>query len=285
MRGTVPAIGLWAVVSLAATSSSGAVVASAPQEAERPTSEAPRLHAFYFTRAAYDDGSSAWGRMRRGWGGGGARGRRCWHEDWVADLGGSWTVDCPEADEHFGRVIRRVTNLDAAERTNAVRLTDPNLGRFPFLYAVEVGRMRLSDEEVEGLRRYLRAGGFLMVDDFWGGREWDQFAWNMSRVFPDRPIEPLPMSHPIFRSYYEIDEITQVPGIGNIRRGMSTECYGCETQVLGIHDEDGRLMVAINFNSDLGDAWEWADTPAYPVEYSTFAYQMGVNIIVYAMSH
>jgi hypothetical protein len=234
---------------------------STPQEVALP----PEPRAFFFTRAIYTD-------YGRGWGGGGGR--------------GSWAIDFPKADRQFLVVLRRLTNLDAYEYENAVRLDDPALRRYPFLYALEVGRMSLTQDEVRGLRDYLNAGGFLVIDDFWGEREWANFEAEMARVLPGRPIVDLPRDHAIFRSFYDIDEILQVPNVRNGMRGGPTwECFGCEPAVRGIFDDDGRLMVVIHWNTDLGDAWEWAENPFYPLRYSTFAYQMGVNMIVYAMSH
>jgi hypothetical protein len=214
-------------------------------------------HAFYFTRGIYPSWS------------------------WRA----SWATDYPKADRQFLTVLRRLTNLDAYDSEHAVALDDPELRRYPFLYMLEVGNMQLRPADVTGLRDYLLAGGFLFIDDFWGSREWANFEAEMRRVLPEYPIRDLPLEHPIFRTFYEIREILQVPAIGNIRRGRTWERDGYEPAVRGIFDDDGRLLVMINWNTDLGDAWEWAEQPDYPLMYSTFAYQMGVNAIVYAMSH
>ena len=202
--------------------------------------------------------------------------------------GGSWAVDYPKADRIFLSFIDRLLpNLDAYEHEFVVTLAEPDLRRFPFLYALEVGAMSLSPEEIEGLRSYLLAGGFLVIDDFWGTREWQNFEYEMRQVLPEYDIVDLPIDHPIFTTFYEIEEIIQVPNIGSgVRGGRTWECRErCFPVVRGIHDENGRLMVIINFNTDLGDAWEWADNPYYPLKYSTYAYEMGVNFIVYAMSH
>ena len=225
--------------------------------AQRPP---PEWHEFYFTRAAY---SSFRGYGRRG----------------------SWATDYPKADRQFLTVLRRLTNLDAFAHENAVLLTDERLRRYPFLYALEVGYMALSPPEIEGLRTYLRAGGFLVIDDFWGTREWLQFEYQMRQVFPLLPIVDLDLDHPVFSTFYDIDEILQVPAYGRYWGGRTSERDGYVPYVRGIQDEEGRLMVIINWNTDLGDAWEWAEQPDYPLQYSTFAYQMGVNMIVYAMSH
>lgn len=217
-------------------------------------------HAFYFSRAAYGSMNS-WRRR-------------------------SWQTDYPKADRQFLVVLERLTNLDAFPREHPVRLDDPELRRFPFLYAVEVGYMSLADAEVQGLRNYLLAGGFLVVDDFWGSREWRSFALQMQRVFPEYSIEDIPLDHPVFRTFYEIGEVLQVPNLAlGVAGGPTFEQDGYVAAVRGIFDDERRLMVVINWNTDLGDAWEWAENPRYPLAASTFAYQMGVNFIVYAMSH
>ncbi len=225
-------------------------------------STAPRE--FYFSRAIYN-----------GFGRGFFRGGR------------SWATDFPRADRIFLSFIDRLlANLDAHEEEHPVTLDDPQTRRYPFLYALEVGRMDLTPTEIEGLRDYLLAGGFLVIDDFWGSREWANFEYQMNLVLPGYSIVDLPPDHEIFTSFYDIGEILQVPNVGQgVNGGPTWERDGYVPMVRGIHDENGRLMVVINWNTDLGDAWEWADHPYYPLEYSTFAYEMGVNMIVYAMSH
>ena len=230
-----------------------------PLAPQRPDYE---WHEFYFTRAAYSSGWGGWGRR-----------------------GNSWAIDYPKSDRQFMTVLKRLTNLDAFDWENAVRLHDPALRRFPFLYALEVGYMSLSEPEIEGLRDYLKAGGFLVIDDFWGSQEWAQFEYQMSLVFPNNPIIDLDLDHPVFNTFYDIDEILQVPAYRRYWSGRTSERDGYVPYVKGIEDHDGRLMVIINWNTDLGDAWEWAEQPDYPLQYSTFAFQMGVNMIVYAMSH
>ena len=226
---------------------------------------ADRAHSFYFTRAAYSDGR--FGRF-------GGRGG-----------GGSWATDYPKADQQFLVVLRRLTNLDALPYENPVQLEDPELRRFPFIYTVEVGNMSLTDEEVAALRSYLLAGGFMVADDFWGDYEWANFAEQMRRVFPEYPIVEIPMDHPVLSAFYDVNEIIMVPNVGNARSGRYAEQDAVAAHCRGIFDEKGRLMVVINWNTDIGDAWEWAEQPDYPLKFSTYAYQMGVNFIVYAMSH
>jgi hypothetical protein len=213
---------------------------------------------FYWTRAVYSEG--------RGWRG-----------------GNSWAVDFPKSDQQFLIVIKRLMHLNAYDWENPVHLADPDLRKFPLIYMLEVGDMYLTEGELEGLRGYMDAGGFVIVDDFWGDREWEAFEFNFRRMYPDKQIVDITLDHPLYSAYYTIDHVEMTPAIGNtIQR---TECYGCVTQVKGVYDDEGRLMMVINFNTDLGDAWEWAEDPRYPLETSTYAYEMGANLIVYAMTH
>ena len=234
----------------------------------RQARETPRGYEYYFTRGVYSDG-------RRGRGGFFGRGRG----------GGSWATDFPKADQQFLVVVERLANLGSYPCENAVSLADPELRRYPFLYILEVGSMALTPEEEEGLRGYLAAGGFLVVDDFWGDWEWANFEQEITRVLPEFPIVDLQLDHELFRTFYNIDAILQVPSINNAMYGQYSECGSCRPFVKGIFDGQGRLVVVINGNTDLGDAWEWAEQPAYPLDYSTYAYEMGVNMIVYSMSH
>lgn len=219
-------------------------------------------HSFYFTRARYSGGGRGWQRIN------------------------SWATDYPKADLQFLTVLTRLSNIDAYSEDNAVRLDDPNLRRYPFLYALEVGFMSLTDEEVQGLRDYLLAGGFLMIDDFWGTLQWENFEREIKRVLPEYPIVELPMDHPIFSAMYTVDKIIQVPTIDRgIRGGPTFEQDGYTPYARGIYDEKGRLLVMINWNTDIGDAWEHAEHPLYPLMYSTYAFEMGTNAIIYAMTH
>lgn len=198
----------------------------------------------------------------------------------------SWRIDAPKSDQQFLVVLKRLVKINAYDWENYVGLADPNLRRFPLLYMLEVGGMYLSDPEIEGLRGYLDAGGFVIVDDFWGQEQWNQFEMNMRKVYPDRNFVDLTLDNPIYSAYYNIDHVEMTPAINNTIQ--KTECPWdplCYTQVKGMYDDEGRLMMVVNWNTDLGDAWEWAESPAYPLELSTYAFEMGTNLIVYAMSH
>ena len=198
----------------------------------------------------------------------------------------AWYTDWPKSDRQFILGVRSLTNIRVAAEPRTIAPTDPEMFDYPFIYSVECGHWNLTEQEVTALREYLNRGGFLFCDDFWGSWEWTNFERQISRILPGSKIVELPMSHPIFHSYYNINRIVQIPNVGNAMYSDQThEQDGFHPHCRGIFDERGRLVVIINWNTDLGDAWEWADLPGFPARYSTYAYQIGINAIVYAMSH
>jgi len=248
----------WSLVAgaLLALLASGDDLGGAPA---KPTSE------FHFVRMFYHDG--ALGRSYRGFG------------------DRSWTTDYPEAEVHFHLGVSRLTRVDIGEQARMLRVTDDAIFDYPWLYAVEVGRWHLDDTEAARLREYLDRGGFFMVDDFHGTLQWESFVESMQRVFPDRPIVEIPEGDDVFHALYDLNQRIQIPGIYAIMRGVTYEQDGYTPHWRGIYDDNGRLMVAINFNMDLGDAWEHADDPRYPEPMTTLAYRFAVNYVVYAMTH
>lgn len=200
-----------------------------------------------------------------------------------------WGIDYPEAEFHFIQGLRRLTRVHTADDSRHLELTDPALFDYPWLFAQQVGRWDISDAEVERLRDYLLRGGFLIVDDFHGGYEWEVFASVMRRVFPDRPIEDIPAEDTLLHVLYDLDQRTQIPGLRHLRRApdgsIVAQMDGGPPQWRGIYDERGRLMVAINFNMDMGDAWEHADDAIYPEPMTALAYRFGINYLLYAMTH
>ncbi len=216
----------------------------------------------FFTRLAY----SAYGR--RGWG------RQAWLIDW------------PAAEFHFMKGVRRLTGIDAAQGGRYVRAESDEIFDYPWLYAVEVGQWALSEEEAAGLREYLLRGGFLMVDDFHGGYEWAGFVEGMKAVFPDRPIVEIAEGEEVLHVLYDLDQRIQIPGYRTVGSGITWEREdGFPPHWRGVYDDENRLMVAINFNMDLGDAWEHADYPDYPENMTALAYRFGINYVIYAMTH
>jgi hypothetical protein len=208
-----------------------------------------------------------------------------WGGQW--QFGGtSWTIDYPRGDRHIAALVRRLSVIDARSVEQAVNLDEgDDVFYWPWLYAVEVGQWDLTDAQAAKLREYLLRGGFLMVDDFHGSREWTVFVESMRRVFPDRPIVDLPDDDPIFHTFWDLEERQQIPGLQYVYSGRRFEQDGFDAHWRGIYDDEGRVMVAICHNMDLGDAVEHSDTPQYPQEYSAVAMRTFLNYIVYSMTH
>jgi hypothetical protein len=199
-----------------------------------------------------------------------------------------WAIDYPEAEDHFLQGVRRLTRIDSTPDSRHVSLLDEALFDYPWLFVQQVGHWQLSDEETLRLREYLLRGGFLVVDDFHGEREWQVFQSVMQRVFPDRTIVELPVEDLLLHVLYDLDQRTQIPGRRHLRRAPNGEIVAQlagPPHWRGIYDESGRLLVAINFNMDMGDAWEHADDPVYPEPMTALAYRFGINYILYAMTH
>jgi hypothetical protein len=201
--------------------------------------------------------------------------------------GTSWTQDYPRADRHFSLALRRLTRIQVRSVEQPVNLDDgDDVYNWPWLNAGEMGDWKLTLPQLAKLREYLLRGGFLMLDDFWGFEEWDRFYETMRLVFPDRPVVEIPDADSIFHTVYDLDDRYQIPGEWAIRRGTTYRNEGGETpHWRGILDDHGRVMVAMSFNSDIGDSWEWADDPEYPEKYSALGIRIGVNYVVYAMTH
>jgi len=236
--------------------------ALAASGSSQPDSSAPVEHAeFHFVRLAYTASESYFQRRER------------------------WLTDWPDAERYLLGGLRRLTRINTASEGIFMSALDDRLFDYPWLYAVEVGGWELSEAEAARLRDYLLRGGFLMVDDFHGSREWAGFVDSMRRVFPDRAIVDVPIDDPIFHVAYDLNERVQIPGIQFVYTGLPYEQDGFEPQWRGVYDDHGRLMVIINFNMDLGDAWEHADVPEYALQYTTRAYQYAINYILYAMTH
>jgi len=201
--------------------------------------------------------------------------------------GTSWSQDYPRADRHFAMALRRLTRVQARSVEQPVNLDDgEDVYYWPWLAAGEMGDWKLTEAQAKKLRDYLLRGGFLMLDDFWGYEEWDRFMESMRAVFPDRPIVEIDNADSVFHAVYDLDDRYQVPGQWAIRRGTTYRNAGGETaHWRGIYDDKHRLMVVMDFNSDVGDSWEWADDPEYPEKYSALGIRIGVNYVVYSMTH
>jgi hypothetical protein len=271
----------------------GAALFSAIYAAQRPFRVYPSMEAYdnvelpqdyregsewVFARLMYPQNPRArFGGFRR-FGGG----------DW-REGGTSWTQDYPRADRHFAQALRRLSRVHARSVEQPVNLDDgDDAFNYPWMNAGEMGDWRLTEPQAVALREYLLRGGFIMLDDFWGAEEWNRFLESMQRVFPDRQIVEIANDDPIFHIVYDLDERYQVPG----QWGLNRECLcrnpeqgGGTAHWRGIYDDHGRVMVAMTFNSDIGDSWEWADDPNYPEKYSALGIRIGVNYVIYSMTH
>ena len=201
-----------------------------------------------------------------------------------------WRIDWPEAEAHFLDGLARHTSIDVAADSVHVTLRDDALFDYPWLLAQQVGRWTLSDAEAARLREYLERGGFLLVDDFHGGAQWDTFAAAMRRVLPGHRVEELAADDPLLQVFHELDQRTQIPGRRHIV-GIDPDGEAIvrmphsPPRWRGLRDTRGQLVVAINFNMDMGDAWEHADDPYYPIAMTSLAYRFGINYVLYAMTH
>ena len=236
-----------------------------------------RRDVFTFTRIRYES-------AERGWGGG----------------GGVWWIDTPDSDLNFSFRLQQMTSLKVNPDGRFIELTDRELFDYPWIYMVEPGLLVFSDAEVAALRKYLLNGGFLMVDDFWGEHQWQNFYREIKRVLPEREPEELEMSHPIFHSVFNITLAKQQMQIPNFDRGERSQYDGItweeeyrhgpgthDVHFRAISDDKGRMMVFIAHNTDNGDGWEREGEYKYFfTEFSEKkAYPLGINVVFYAMTH
>lgn len=231
-----------------------------------------------FARLMYPNAPGGRGGYGRGFG---FRGGGVWTEG-----GTIWTQDYPRADRHFSRALRRLSRIDVRSVEQVVNLDDDDVYNWPWIYAVQVGEWGMTEKEGAKLRDYLQRGGFFMADDFHGFEEWREFEKRIKFAFPDRPIIEMQDDDPYFHTVYDIADRPQVPGADHLGAGCKAcQSGGTGAHWRGIYDDKGRVMVAISFNSDLGDAWEYADSPYYPEKFSALAIRVTVNDVIYAMTH
>jgi hypothetical protein len=238
-----------------------------PAAALRPAApqqdvNAPYDGLFHFARIRYDV-------RGRGFGGFGRRGRGrepMWAHDW------------PRAERNFLAILQETTFIGTRRTsTNVVELTDPELFRYPLAYIVEPGAWDPTDEDVAALGDYLRKGGFLIVDDFRGPYELQKLDFHLRRALPELQMMQVPEDHDIFDSFFRVVPNQVVPPYG----GYPGEWYGLYED----NDRSERIMVMINANNDMAEYWEYSDRGYLPIDISNEAYKLGVNYVVYAMSH
>ena len=204
---------------------------------------------------------------------------------------GWWMMDWPDAERHFTAGLQRLTRIAAGEPVH-FRLLDDRLFDHPWIYATQVGWWDLSDAEVARLREYLRRGGFLVVDDFWGLDQWETFRRTLERVAPGEAIVDIPDGDSVLHVLYDLPEKarTFIPGSRHLRRGpggalVIHQPEGTVPAWRAMYDARGRVSVAVNYTMDVADAWEFADWPEYPEAKTTLAYRYGINTVLYAMTH
>jgi hypothetical protein len=168
-----------------------------------------------------------------------------------------------------------------------LQLEDEKLWQYPWIYMVEPSNLRLTETEIPILREFLLRGGTLTFDDFHGPYEWDITARQVKQVFPEREIVELTPPHPIYSSFYQLDKYPQIPGLGSFFNGRTWEKGGFTAHLRAILDDDGRPMVLFNWNTDMGDGWEWSNAEEYPgyLKWTALSYQMMINEIVYTLTH
>jgi hypothetical protein len=197
-----------------------------------------------------------------------------------------WFIDATAAEDNLSRRLKTVT---AIQVNNPLILTldDPKLFEYPWIYFVEPGNLKMTEQDVKSLREFLLRGGTAMFDDFHGPYEWQNFEKEMRRVFPERKVVELQPPHPIFSCFYQIASYPQVPGLGSFFSGRTWEKGGFVPHLRAILDDDGRPMALINWNTDMGDGVEWSNAVEYPgyIKHTTQAYRMFINEILYSLTH
>ncbi len=198
----------------------------------------------------------------------------------------SWAHGYPMSEDNLMRIMNEVSYLGArTDAYNVFALDDPELARYPIAYLTEAGWWTMTDREMESFRSYLLKGGFVIFDDFKlpgefgaGGGGWDTFEENMKRVFPHARFVDLPPSHPIFHSFFEIDSLRDFPQAYNagppIFRGLYED-----------NDPKKRLLMVVNYNTDISQYWEWSGRGLRPFDETNEAYKLGVNYVIYGLTH
>jgi hypothetical protein len=215
---------------------------------------------------------------------------------WAEANGMGWSTDYPFAGINLmvrvGELTKVPISVDAAGDPNywVVRMTDDALFRCPFLMGTDVGTLEFSPAEATRLRDYLRKGGFLWVDDFWGTHAWQQWSSEIGRVLPEYPIVDVPPNHPIWHTLYDVTEVPQVTSINFWRRsGGITSERGADSPHANfrmIADERNRIMVLMTHNTDIGDSWEQeGEDYDFFIRFSPRGYALGVNVVLYALTH
>ncbi|MGE0407453.1 MAG: DUF4159 domain-containing protein [Candidatus Korobacteraceae bacterium] len=196
----------------------------------------------------------------------------------------AWGIDANKADRQFIQGLRRLTRVEARSSEHIVDIDSDEIFDWPWIFVVSGGDWVLNDSQAARLRKYLERGGFLLIDDFHGEREWSRFMAGLAKVVPNGTVTDIPNDHPIFHVVYDLKERGPIPG-ANVVHGPGYERDGKVPYWRALADDKGRIQVAICFNMDVGDAWEFADDPNYPEAIASLGFRLGINYVLYAMTH
>ncbi len=195
-----------------------------------------------------------------------------------------WGIDVNKGDRTFISLLTRLTRIDVKPIETIIDVSSDDIFHLPWIMAGSVGDWRIAPEEAARLRQYFERGGFLLVDDFHNEREWATFMDGIQQMYPGAVAEEMEDPDPAFHVVFDMKERIRVPGANVVHRD-GVERGGVEPHWRAIRDAKGRIVVAICFNMDVGDGWEFADDPRYPEKYASEAMRLGVNYVAYAMTH
>jgi len=195
----------------------------------------------------------------------------------------AWAHGYPMAEQNLMKIMNEVSFLTAHEDITTLTLDDPEIFKYPVIYIIEVSWWELTDTQAAALRAYMQKGGFVIVDDFkaygdFGSPGWDPFEANMKRVLPNVRFYEMSAAHPIFHSFFEINNLDIIPQAYNSGRPIFRGVYED-------NDPSKRLTMIVNYNTDVSQYWEWSGTGLRPIDDTNEAYKLGVNYIVYGLTH
>jgi hypothetical protein len=191
---------------------------------------------------------------------------------------GSWAHDYPRADRHLPRILDDLTTIrPQLDGSNVFDLDDPEIFLNPVIYVSEPGFWTMNEREARNLREYLLKGGFVIFDDFEGEQQWSNMARQMTRAMPEYRFIQIDVTHPIFHSFFEMQTIDFPHPLVDVRPSYFA--------MFEHNDPAGRMIALANYNNDLAEYWEWSATGMFPVTFTSEAYKLGVNYVVYAMTH
>ena len=195
-----------------------------------------------------------------------------------------WGIDANKGDRIFSSLLRRLTRVDTEPIETVMDIDSDDMFNSPWLLGISVGDWVITPSQAARLRKWFDRGGFMLVDDFHNEREWAIFMAGIHQIYPNANIIELPDDHPAFHVMYDLSKRVRVSG-ANVVHGSGVERNGFVPHWRGLLDDHGRMIMAINFNMDMGDGWEFADEPQYPANQSTEAIRLGISYVIYAMTH